>query len=82
MTPEEREAKGNIQLDEPTNVVNKEANLIRDPQKDDISMNGLKGNRVGNLQDLATLKNLVTVKHVQKERVNRCMGKPKGLLQI
>ena len=45
-------------------------------------MNVLKGKRVGNIQDLVTLKYVATVKGVRKESVKLWMGKPKGLLQI
>ena len=45
-------------------------------------MTSLKGNSVGDLQDLATIMNVATVKRVRKERVKGWMGKPKGLLQI
>ena len=37
---------------------------------------------VGDIQDTATLMNVVTVKCVQKGRVKVWMGKPNGLLQI
>ena len=38
--------------------------------------------RVGNMQDLAMLKNVETVKRVKKERLKGWMGKPNCLLQI
>ena len=82
MTPEEKGAKRHSQLDEPTYVAKTKANLLRDVQNPGVSMTRLKVNRFDNLQDLATLKNVETVKCVRKERVKVCMGKPKGLLQI
>ena len=68
-------------MDEPTNDVNKKSNFLREPQKYGVRMSGSKGNRFGDLQDLATLNNVATIKLVQKERVKGWMGKPKGLLQ-
>ena len=69
MTPEEREAKRHIQFDEPTNYAKTKVDLIRDLQKAGISMTGLKGKRVGDLQDLATMIDFVTVNCVLKDRV-------------
>ena len=82
MTLEERGYKRHRQLDEPTNVANKKAKLLRNLQKADFSMASLKGKRVCDLKDLATLNSVVTVKPVQRERARGWMGKPKGLLQI
>ena len=82
MTPEERESKRHSQFDEPTNASKTNFDLLRDLQKSGISMTGLKGNRVGYMQDLATIINFATVKRVKKDRVKGWMGKPKGLLQI
>ena len=69
MTPEEREAKRHIQFDEPTNYAKTKVDLLRDLQKAGISMNGFKGKRVGDLQDLATMIDFVTVNCVLKDRV-------------
>ena len=82
MTLEEMEAKRHSQLDKPTNVATTKDNLLRYHKKADVSMNGLKGKRVGNIQDLVMLKYVATVKRVRKESVKVWMGKPKGLLQI
>ena len=69
MTPEEREFKRHSQFDEPTNAAKAKADLLRDLQKAGISMNGFKGKRVGDLQDLATMIDFVTVNCVLKDRV-------------
>ena len=66
MMPEEREDKRHSQLDEPTNVLKTKANLLRDLQKSGVSMSGLKGKRVSDMQDLFTLNNVATVKRVIK----------------
>ena len=45
MTPEERKDNTHSHLDETTNAVNKNANLVRDLQKAGVGMSGLKGKR-------------------------------------
>ena len=82
MTLDEMEAKRHSQLDKPTNVATTKDNLLRDHKKADVSMNRLKGKRVGNIQYLVTLKYVSTVKCVRKESVKVWMGKPKGILQV
>ena len=82
ITPEERESKRHSHLDEPTNVANKKANLQRDLQKSDESMTNLKVKKVGDLQDLDTLMNVVTVKRLRKERLKGYIDNTKGLLHI
>ena len=56
-------------MGEPTNVMKTKAVLIRDFQNYGVSMSGLKGKRVGDLQDLATLNNVENVNLVQKDIV-------------
>ena len=69
-------------MDESTNVVKKKAILLRDLQKSGVSISSLKGKRARNMKDLAMLKNVATLKRVQKERVKVWIGNPKGVLQI
>ena len=53
-------------MDEPTNVVKTRANLLIDLQMASVSMSILKGERVFDMQDPATLKNVATAKRVRK----------------
>ena len=82
ITPQERVVTKFSQCYEPQLKDKTEAELIGDIKSAGIDISIVKGNRVGQLQDVSHEKTIYVTKRIMKESVKVWMGKPKWILQV